>query len=330
METIFRVFSCTIMLMAINCEDVFSSTRTLYTDPIDAQHLTLSDQPGGMDTCVSIKRVGNVFKKVSIPNGSMLNFAAAGVIGRTIRGASAFNDIPNPLGLTHSGIVINENPRVIQSIVLSLMAGGANYGKYSEALSNSAGRAMLRELMTYHRDVLAAVEDPKIIRGFSIESNGSVSEILSGILPATHIYSLQERIEGYDGNVYVRPLSINVPLESTRDFITRYVGRPYESLSTLKEIAGSVKEENKAERTENVFCSELAALFYREVCHINIPNVSNIIPERFGSAAGEYDLLSGIACPEGVLKYYYNFTEDDIEGRGLCGCCLGAFWNCCF
>jgi hypothetical protein len=85
---------------------------------------------------------------------------------------------------------------------------------------------------------------------------------------------------------------------------------------------------NREERIEKVFCSELAAVFYRDVIRNFYPtttffnerldlyrNVSNIIPEQFGSGAGLSDLLRGVAEPELPLKIIFgeNDSEDNIR-----------------
>lgn len=260
---------------------------------------------------------------LDIPNGSMLNFASSGVIGRTIRAASALNTIKNPLGLTHSGIVINENPRYLFSQVLALTESGA--GEIAP-LSERAGKAIMRELLKYHKDVISMTTEPNIIRSFVLESDGSAAEVIKGILPHVHIHDLSHRISDYKGNVYIRPLIDSVDPEYSRTFLKDYLGRPYERLSGIKELLNSVVEANPKERTENVFCSELCACFYRGTNILpHDLNVSNVIPEFFGSAAKEHDLLAGKALADIPLKAEYDFSECDIDGKGCCG----FLFSCC-
>ena len=266
---------------------------------------------------------GKTAEFVDIPNGSMINFASSGVIGKTIRAASALNAVQNPLGLTHSGIVINENPRYIFSKVLSLTEGSST--EYAP-LSEKAGKAILRELTKYHRDVISMTEDPKIIRSFAIESDGSVSEVLKGIAPHTHIHDLSHRISDYGGNVYIRPLNEGIDYKYSRKFLKEYLGRPYEGLKGIRELLGSVVGANEKERTENVFCSELCACFYKGAGLLSPAlNVSNVIPEYFGSSAGENDLLAGKALDDVPMKLKYSFSESDVKGKGCCG----FFFSCC-
>ncbi|MDR0580757.1 MAG: hypothetical protein LBG04_01425, partial [Holosporaceae bacterium] len=85
--------------------------------------------------------------------------------------------------------------------------------------------------------------------------------------------------------------------------------------STFSELLRSVEQRNAVENTDNVFCSELCALFYRGVIDTYwgeneffqrrrglYDNVSNIIPEQFCSQIGDLDLLLRIAGPEITLK----------------------------
>ncbi|MDR3031447.1 MAG: hypothetical protein LBU35_03630 [Holosporales bacterium] len=277
---------------------------------------------------------------IEIPNGSMINFAAAGLVGKIIRSASAKNDIPNPLGLTHSGIIINENPRWLFSKVLSLMPDESRSKSIKTklisdktnprgiaSLSKKVGKSILRELLQHHKDVISMLNDPGIFRPFSMESNGSAKDVFSGMAPHTHIYDLSNRISEYDGNIYFRPLLKAVSCKETRAFMEDFLGRPYESLFSLRELLQATRNLNKTEKTENVFCSELAGCFYKE-CGLIKGNVSNIIPENFGSEADFGDVLKGIAGRDIPLKKKYEFKRADIKGKGDCGlniasCCMG-------
>lgn len=88
---------------------------------------------------------GKTEQRVLIPNGSMVNFAAAGIIGSTIRAASAFNEIPNPLGIAHSGVIVNDDPRDVFNLIVDLLPGGKDYSEANE-LSETEGKALINEL----------------------------------------------------------------------------------------------------------------------------------------------------------------------------------------
>jgi hypothetical protein len=247
-------------------------------------------------------------KELDIPNGSALNFAAHGIIGSLIRGFSKFNKVPNPLGLSHSGIIINDDPRHVFAMVKQIATEKAQ----DTYLSIKEAEEIIHDLVANHSDILTLVYplDP-INVPFAVESDGSVQEIFrKRILPYVHLRSLcgrlngYEGVAGYDGNVYVRQLSPVIKISSTRDFMKKYIGRSYEGLSTCGELINSLIDANVAPMESRVFCSELAALFYQKMdlisCDI-MPN--NIIPEELGSGAGVADILRDVAGQDIPLKH---------------------------
>lgn len=279
-----------------------------------------------IETETELMAVENIY----ITNGSMLNFSSKGIIGKTIRTASAFNDIPNPLGLTHSGIVVNENPKRVFETVLNLMPGGALYESSVSPLSEKAGKAIIRELLECHREVISAVSYPEVKASFSLESDGSAGEVLKGISPHVHIHDLGARIKDYEGNIFIRPLNERIESSRTIGFLNEYIGRPYESVSNLKELLGSVKNLNTKERVENIFCSELAAIFYKKMDILKDDIISNnVIPESFGSGAGSYDLLAGFAGDDVPLKVAFEMNDSENTTKTCCGGCLKGIFSCC-
>ena len=257
-------------------------------------------------------------RELGIPNGSMLNFASAGLVGKTIRAASAMNAVPNPLGLTHSGIVFNESPQELYNLVLSLTPSSDH--KVASMLSFEEGSAILSELNdTYHEDITATYSVTKLFASFSLESDGSASEVLKGIMPHVHIHDLGNGLREYDGNVYIRPINIEITANYTKTFLASHLGRPYESVTKLTELINSVRGGNTKEGQDKVFCSELAGYFYKGVGAIPQINASNIIPELFSSSAGEYDLLRGNAEDDVLLKRMYDFSESDLDGTSCFG-----------
>ena len=247
---------------------------------------------------------------IEITNGSCLNFAAKGSAGNVIRVFSRLK-APNSNGISHSGFVVNLDPREIYHTVLDVMPGGKSHTELS--LSTKAGRAILREIEETHKAVISATKYPPVKASFAIESYGSAREILNGIAPHVRISDLRQRLLKYKGNIFVRPLYNEVSQEVTLDFMKEYLGRPYESISTMSELLGSVTDSNNNERVENVFCSELVSLFYKKGGVFEDDIVSNnVIPAILSSGADEEDLLKGKAENDIPLKLTFEMF-DPIE-----------------
>jgi hypothetical protein len=114
--------------------------------------------------------------------------------------------------------------------------------------------------------------------------------------------------------------------------VETHIGKRYEAMATFSELLRAVTASNTQERTDNVFCSELAGLFYKKVIESCFPdsltfskenmlnrfaNVSNLIPEQFCYQAEEHDVLHGIADKDVQLKYVDDFVRrHNIEGLG--------------
>jgi hypothetical protein len=260
---------------------------------------------------------------VRISNGSVLNFAAGDAVGSFIRFASSANDVPNPLCISHSGLVVNDDPRVVYEILNGLRSGSmmGDYQPQPAALD-----LMLRNLRARYSNLLGfpgSVDAASLaVVPFCLQANGTPTQVLTGITPHVQIEDLYSAVEIYNGNVFVRPLCKPVPLESTRAFLKAHIGRPYEGFLTFADLLRAPMAANKTEDIKRLFCSELVALFYRTYCGLSISNVSNVIPESFGSGAGEYDLLRSIASREIPLKLRHNFSTPDPDGYCCRGCLL--------
>ncbi|MDR1234217.1 MAG: hypothetical protein LBJ92_03685 [Holosporales bacterium] len=248
--------------------------------------------------------------EVRLHDGDMLNFAAAGIQGNVIRFASELNDIPNPLGLAHSGLVVVATPREISGVI-DYLSNPANYDldyrPQPEALM-----LMRESLRGYHSNTLIP---------FCLEASGTAGQVLQGINPHVQITPLEQVIRDYDGNVYVRQLRVQVPHCKMIDFIKCNLVRPYEGLNSFTELAKSTLKLNQTEDTRKVFCSELAALFYRQAIGLNIKCVSDVIPEEFGSGAGIHDILRGKAGAEIALKQKFVYHDEDPD-QNCCPCLL--------
>ena len=307
--------SATFMLLASTCGAVTSEVLDEEPTTIDG-YVFKGDTVYFKNPCYKANsliedKIGlKTVETVEITNGSALNFATHGSSGNVIRAFSKVKKAPNPLGLSHSGFVVNLDPRELYGTILDIMPGGSSHTTAS--LSEKAGRAVLRELEGTHRGVICAVHHPSVKASFAIESFGSVGEIMHGIAPHVHIRDLGKRLLDFNGNVFVRPMYENVSSEVTMDFMKEYLGRPYESIATLKEIVGSVADLNKEERVDNVFCSELVSLVYKK-CGVFDDSIisNNVIPGLLGSGAGSSDLLKDKASEDVPLKVSFEMYHPE-------------------
>jgi hypothetical protein len=271
---------------------------------------------------------------IAISNGDMVNFADSGVVGKVIRAASRLNVVDNPLGLSHSGMAFLQNPRQVFDIILELTPNFENQGVGCQ-IREKAGNAMMDEILAFYHSELALV-DYDGVTPFLFESNGDAGAVLKGIAPHVQIHPFLNSLESYSGNVYLRPINADIPVEYSTEFIRKYIGRSYETFSTVSELARATIGANKKEKTDKVFCSELAGIFYRDVIETFYwrsdpiverlrlyENVSNIIPEQFGSGAGDRDLLQCIAGPELTLKHSLDLRLQEAADKSEEGkCCV--------
>ncbi|MDR2107396.1 MAG: hypothetical protein LBO73_02670 [Holosporaceae bacterium] len=265
--------------------------------------------------------------EIKLTNGSMVCFAAKGRIGKIIRYASTYNTVDNPLGLSHSGLLLLSNPRDVLQMI-----------ENSPNTADRAKKAMTESLLQYYRAEIS-IENFSGVAPFLLEATGTVKQALGLIYPHVQISPFKKVLEEYSGNIYLRSALYDVPTDFSDKFIRDHIGRPYETAGTLIEVLKAVRGANKEERTQNVFSSELCGLFYRSAINdlwtrnstlsgesLNglldlYVNVSNIIPEQFGTGAGANDLLKGLAEPELALKSYFDYIDDDAK-IGCCGCFL--------
>ena len=244
-------------------------------------------------------------KMVEIPNGSVINFAAEGMIGDTIRTVSSKNDIENTDGLSHTGLVFNDNPDYVLKQIKVLKKTGL--------VDRKEAKLFKKSITKVYQEMLDD-EDFETLVPFSIEANGAASQVLAGILPHVQICPLTTTVKDYGGNVAVRFLKDNVPMEFTRQFLDENLGRSYEF--NLGELIKSAYGKNTADATDQVFCSEIAAIFYKNYGLIDNKVITcNVTPEQFSPAAGKYDLLKDVAYDNIWLKK--TFTVDKPDGGGF-------------
>jgi hypothetical protein len=237
-------------------------------------------------------------KEVMITNGSALNYAARGLIGGAIRKLSCANQVPNPLGLSHSGFVINEDPFYLLTMI------GHSMQEVGTMVTRDEGVPMIADIERAYYDALSSTRSHnKIMLPFVVEADGSASEVVRGVLPHVRVRPLQNRLTDYDGNIYIRPVHRSIDQPISRAFLEKHLGRQYETLSTAMELIGSVININTKPNEERTFCSELVTMFYKDAGIIP-GNVlaNNIIPEELSSWAGVHDILSSRAMDDIPLK----------------------------
>jgi hypothetical protein len=245
-----------------------------------------------------------------VSNGAVVNFSADGAVGAVIRGASTFNDIQNPYGITHSGVVVLGNPLYMFEIIRRRTRCEENA---DGTIETAAGHAMLNEFLGYFGSQMTTVAHHQL-HPFLLEANGTADDVLNGIYPHVQLHPLLKSVRDYPGNVYLRNVIVPVSLDYCTRFVEDHIGRSYEKLSTIFDLVRAVGQRNAAENTENLFCSELVALFYRGAikqlppsCELTdllsrLGNVSNIIPEQLSCGAGYNDVLRSIASGDLALK----------------------------
>ncbi|MDR0640117.1 MAG: hypothetical protein LBF65_00020 [Holosporales bacterium] len=292
----------TIAVASAFCHQIFASYFVSYTvNPEDVRVVA----PSNVHTpLVNHPCEHSDAYDVILHDGYPLNFTSRDFTGKFIRRASGVNLIPNPLGFSHTGAVVIATPQEVIEILDHL----------SDPTNHTSGYTPQPRSLELMRERLGEFPGDTLIP-FCLEANGTPGQVMSGVLPHVQITPLAQSVAEYNGNVYVRQLSTPVPHHLMIEFIRRNLGRPYEGVSTFKTLLRSTLDKNQSEDTSRVFCSECVALLYRQTLGLNIPNVSNIIPEEFGSAAGEHDVLRGYAGDEIQLKLQFIYDE------GYDSCC---------
>jgi len=275
-------------------------------------------------------------QEVVVQNGCVVLYASADMVGKLIRDASAANTTPNPLGITHTGFVIIENPRVLYNMILDMQESRdpkilLDSNTLLPPLNPEQQKHMLQELEDHCRAILDMSEDPGIFLPFSLESNGSAGEVLKGYKPGVHLYYFPDRIRDYAGNVFIRPLNLDVQITQadTRLFILEELGRLYTSFLQPKELILSPQHLNTPHDAERVFCSEEVAYFFQRFGFISEDIVAaNVIPEDLSSAAGDADVIKSLMQKEITLKITTKINP--LEQESICMSCMCGCISCCY
>jgi len=148
-------------------------------------------------------------------------------------------------------------------------------------------------------------------------------------MPHVHYHDFASAVKNYEGNLYIRELFQDVPVDTGYNAVMKYIGTPYEKhlLNLVKAMMGK----NKIEDRSSLFCSEFDSIVLKDLGIVD-PNVnaSNVIPELLSAKAGPYDLLKGKAYDDVPLKLDYTFVEKDMDGENCCGTLGKGCLSCCF
>ncbi|EKE00614.1 MAG: hypothetical protein ACD_21C00310G0001 [uncultured bacterium] len=249
-----------------------------------------------------------VTSEVVVQNGSVVLFSSKGLFGRMVKTTSAANLIPNPLSITHAGLIIIENPRVLYNQILDLREQRISDSNTKNPLGKLKERQAERALQMLEQHcsaLLDAYEDPGVFCIFTLESNGSPEEVIADIEPDVRLYYFPDRISTFDGNVIIRPFKegAKASQEQTRQFINDHLGRPYVDIFYPGILLHSVFGENVCNDTGCVFCSELVAMWLKH-CKLIASEVDavNVIPEDLSHYAEDADVVKDIAEEEIFLR----------------------------
>jgi hypothetical protein len=235
-------------------------------------------------------------------NGDSIIFAAYGLTGSIIRLATSH--LPNPLGISHVGMIVTESPRWVFDLIDELTASG-------QLARNAAYVTRTRIASEYGDDLRRVGGGDLPLRPFILEATGNAGDVLRGAFPCVQVSPLAPVVANYQGSVHARHLHSPVSLDYTRGFLTQYLGIPYEGLGTVLELWRATKGQNTTEETRRLFCSEAATIFYRGAflrpATGIFGNASNALPANFSSLAGPHrDVLAGFAGQEILVKSYNN------------------------
>lgn len=259
---------------------------------------------------------------ITVDNGAVINFASSGIIGSTIRSACKNNDVENPYGITHCGLIINANPEEIYKLVQDIDI-------YS--YDGSILTMLIRQKQNALNDIYNILEE-KSPYPFIVEADGSVEEVLRGIYPHVHIRAFPTRVEQYSGNIYIRNLKEGVVTELNKtkqmDFLHAVLFKSYEVPKTTIEMVKAINKKNEIEQLENVYCSELVAYFYKYINALDKTlNSSNMIPEYLSSGAGEKDIFKDILEKDILIKDDF-VLESQERKYSIWECVVQTFLSC--
>ncbi|CAL6057028.1 Hypothetical_protein [Hexamita inflata] len=182
-----------------------------------------------------------------------------------IREVEKLNDIPNPLDITHCGIVVNISGAELHKLI--------DTGKFVNLKKKHYDD--LKKDIRYKDDA---------VRAFVIEA----------VLPIIRIVPLdQQYINEYHGEMYFR-LPKNAKHIRGKDWYD-VIGKDYEhhklDMIAIAKKDASPKEIADLAKTASLFCSELVSIILNR-CGITHLVAANVIPEELSSGAGKYDLLA--------------------------------------
>jgi len=253
---------------------------------------------------------------VYITNGSLLGFSDNGFIGNTVR----FLSFDNKTGLSHVAIALVAYPsEMLRLISLSIKAGGLS--KREQYFIN----VQLKDICDVY-PYLELKEDSVIVsvpneemEVFCLEVTGKDESIIRGIQPRVLIAPLKVTEKEYSGNVSVRRLREEIPMEMLAEHIIENLGIGMFSKAegygtTIYRMIMATYRINAVANSETWFCAEFVTYVYQQ-CRVVTQKIRPIygIPKYY-STRNKKDLLENKAEEEQWLKVIYNpIHEPDLS-----------------
>ncbi|CAL6041540.1 Hypothetical_protein [Hexamita inflata] len=197
----------------------------------------------------------------SVPHASVLLYSGS-LFFKCIQHC---NLVPNPLKITHSGLVIH----ISGSELMSYLTTGQFVNVKPQAVKK------IKDAIYYDDDV---------IRPYTIEA----------CYPYVLIAPVDKIVAKYEGSIYIRR-----PIFQHQIIWKDLIGLPFKL--NLKQMLLAGWELNKHEDSSSLFCSELVSLIINRSGAIKVIS-TNILPKLLVSTSKEKDILQGVFQKECLLK----------------------------
>ncbi|MDR1233857.1 MAG: hypothetical protein LBJ92_01755 [Holosporales bacterium] len=266
----------------------------------------LSEEEQQRTRCIAEKQgFCEIFNDGEIPNGSLAITAGLSFFNDTTRSLSRFKHRCNPLGISHVLLVINDYPSEIIKLIEEKMQDTAD----PDAI------VLMQRMIENIRDKVTLDESGgDILIPFVFEADTTC-----------WLCPLTQYLDG-ERNLYLRLRKRDVQqlsLEYSRNFVRRWLCVSYPFwMDSVRLVACPLGRNSPQYDYENIFCSELVALF------CNIANASNVVPSEFSSTSGpEHDLVRDMVEPDVPVMLVRDFSPAEANGLTFTGSLLRGSVN---
>ena len=262
---------------------------------------------------------------VIITNGSLLGFSDKGIIGKTVRQLS--KDKKNGGStFSHVAIAIVEYPsKILELIVSSIRNGGmsnANQTFIDAQINDILDSYPYLELKD---EIIIVSNENENHEVFCLEVSGKRESVTRKIPPRVLIAPLKVIEDQYTGNMCVRTLKEEMPVEMLEKLIIENLG-----IGAFSESSGFVKQIFRIIKTARVkpvsedsttwFCSEFVTHVYQQ-CQMITQDIRAVyVIPRYYSSKNNIDVLANKAEAEQWLKVIhtpYKSKKTDKKRRKL-------------